>query len=196
MSMNINPEIAVLTKEGRQNVYGIKTFTIPPQCLVDPVLNEDLVRLKYYNDNLPAGPYTEGCRVFNSANINIPNAVWTNLTFDSERYDTDSIHSLVANTDRLTCQTAGVYVMTGHILYANVAGGVRRVAIYLNGATFIAINTVNNIGGWNELVNITTIYKLAVGDFVVLQAMQNSGGAINVLNFGNISPEFMMQRIG
>jgi hypothetical protein len=44
----------IVTVEGYQNIYGIKNFQIPPQCTQDPNLDEDLVRLKYYNDHLPA----------------------------------------------------------------------------------------------------------------------------------------------
>ena len=52
-----------------------------------------------------------GARVHNSANISVSDSTWTSMTFDSERYDTDSIHSTASNTSRLTCVTAGKYLI-------------------------------------------------------------------------------------
>jgi hypothetical protein len=50
------------------------------------------------------------CRVYNSGNQTISNATWTDLTFDSELYDTDTMHDTSSNTNRITFTTAGVYV--------------------------------------------------------------------------------------
>ncbi|DBA34793.1 TPA_asm: virion structural protein [Caudoviricetes sp. vir520] len=194
--MNTNMRDDIITVEGWQNIYGIKNFQVPPQCTQDPNLDEDLVRLKYYKDHLPIGAYTEGCRVFNSANINIPNAAWTTLTFDSERYDTDSIHSTIANTDRLTCQTAGKYQITGNVIFDSNNVGFRLLAIEYNGATLIGRSGNMALNATVTPLSLSTLYELSVSDYVTLKVYQTSGGALNVRYTGNDSPEFMMQRIG
>jgi hypothetical protein len=137
-----------------------------------------------------------GARVYNSAAISVNNATATALTFNSERYDTDSIHSTSANTSRLTCTRAGKYVIVGHVAFASNATGLRTVSIRLNGsATIIAAQNAVPISGDETIFSIATIYDLAVGDYVELYAYQSSGGALNVTAPGPYSPEFAMHRL-
>ena len=136
-----------------------------------------------------------GCRVYNSANISISNATLTAITFDSERYDTDNIHSTSSNTSRLTANRAGKYIISGGMAYASNSTGQRFIAVRVNGATYIDVHEVLNIGANNHSVSISTIYHLNVGDYVELIAYQTSGGALNVLTSANDSPEFEMTLI-
>jgi hypothetical protein len=47
--------MTVVETEGTQDIYGKKRFIENvPECDTDPRDDEDLVRLKYYNDHLPA----------------------------------------------------------------------------------------------------------------------------------------------
>ena len=143
------------------------------------------------------GVYTEGARVYNSAAIATADSVLTTLTFDTERYDTDSIHDLATNTGRLTCKTAGKYLITTIAEFAFNATGRRQVYIKLNGTTYIGaliIDPCQVVAG--TTMTATCIYDLAVNDYVECQVYQTSGGALNINASGNTSPEFMMQRIG
>lgn len=133
-----------------------------------------------------------GARVFNSANISIPDSTNTTLTFDSERFDTDTIHSTSSNQGRLTATTAGVYIITGHVTWAANATGYREVFIKLNGTTTIAESTHNANVGATTHQSIATIYKLAAADYVELRVNQTSTAALNVTTNGNFSPEFAM----
>ena len=72
-----------------------------------------------------------GARVYNNANISIPDSTVTALTFNSERWDTDSIHSTVSNTSRLTAQTASKYDIKGNIKWASNSTGTRLIIINL-----------------------------------------------------------------
>jgi len=138
----------------------------------------------------------EGARAYNSGNISVPNNASTDLTFDSERYDTNSIHSTVTNTGRLTCQTAGKYVITGSIAWDTNTTGIRSMGVYLNNTTWLTLANQSPIAGDNTRMSVSTIYTLAAADYVTLRVYQNSGGALNVIAAGNFSPEFSMQRIG
>jgi hypothetical protein len=142
------------------------------------------------------GGYVEGARVYNSLFQTIATATWTAITFDSERYDTDSIHSTVSNTSRLTCQTDGKYIISGNVAWVAQATGDRRLEIYLNGSTTIAREGGNVPGGSAFVQSITTIYNLSATDYVELRVLQTTGGNLNVLAIGNYSPEFSIQRIG
>jgi hypothetical protein len=135
-----------------------------------------------------------GARAFNSANISIPNATFTALTFDSEDYDSGSAyHHPTVNTGRLTVPfgMGGIYIIIGQIAFTGGAG-VRGVQIRLNGTTIIASNFVNPVTGASTDLMVTTEYNLAVGDYVELLVYQDSGAAINVLRGANYSPIFSM----
>src|SRR3990167_4503994 len=137
-----------------------------------------------------------GARVYNSANISTTSGVAAVLTFDSERFDTDGIHSTSSNTSRLTCVTAGKYIITGNVMWASNTVGRRQLKIVLNGATTVAFMDETAHQTFEHAETITTIYDFAVGDYVELHAYQDSTGALNVLNSANSSPEFSMMRIG
>lgn len=141
------------------------------------------------------GGYTQGARVYNNANITISTASDTALTFNSERYDADTIHDTGSNTSRLTCKTAGKYIIVGHVEFASNATGARQVFIRLNGTTDIGRQAYLSPGSATRFC-ITTIYDLALNDYIELVVWQNSGGNLDVVAAGNRSPEFSMQRIG
>jgi len=133
-------------------------------------------------------------RVYNSASISIANGTTTALTFDSERWDTGATseqHSTSSNTGRLTCQRAGLY-QVGVALNFDASGtGSRVVALRLNGATTIAEDGKPALaGGYGTAFAVVTDYRLAVGDYMDVVVLQNSGGSLNVLAEGNKSPEF------
>ena len=136
-------------------------------------------------------------RVHNSGNVAIANNTNTALTFDSERFDTDSIHSTSSNTGRLTATVAGKYFITALVRWAANVTGRRTVFLRLNGSTDIAhIAADAATGGVNTIQEVSCLYELAKGDYVEVVVNQNSGGALNVEAASNYSPEFMMSRIG
>lgn len=137
-----------------------------------------------------------GARVYNSGAISCASGALTLLTFDSERYDTDQLHSTSSNTGRLTAQRPGVYLVTGNVEFAASATGYRQLVIRLNGATQIGNVLVGAAaGGIVTQLQVVTLYQLAAGDYVELGASQNSGGALNAQATGNASPEFAIHRL-
>lgn len=140
---------------------------------------------------------SKDCRAYHNAAQAVTTATFTVLALNSERYDTDGIHDTVTNNSRLTCKTAGKYIITGNVEFAANATGFRIVQIYLNGATTIAYQIELNptAGGLIEMT-ISTLYSLALNDFVELRVYQNSGGNLNVTSAANYSPEFAMSRVG
>jgi hypothetical protein len=128
-------------------------------------------------------------RVFNSATLSIANGVSTAITFNSERWDNDGIHSTSSNTGRLTCVTAGVYDIGVALGWAANTAGVRIVRLRLNGgATYVGIDDRNATSSGNSECAFSVPWKLAAADFVEVEVFQNSGGALNV----SASAEFFM----
>ena len=143
------------------------------------------------------GGYTEGAKVYNDANQGIPDATLTTLNFNQERYDTDGIHSTATGTfSRLTCQTAGTYIILVSIAWDSNAVGYRQVGFRLNGSTRIGDQSTPSAAPIAPVQTASTIYKLAVTDYAEIVVYQTSGDALDILSFGNKSPEFAMQRVG
>lgn len=139
-----------------------------------------------------------GARVYNNANVSITTSgVSQNVTFNSERFDTDAFHDTGSNTDRLVVPTGkgGKYLITGHLQYAANATGIRSIGINLNGTTNLAQHNQNANASGTTIMSVSTVYELSAGDYVVLVAFQSSGGALNVELSANRSPEFTISKL-
>lgn len=133
-------------------------------------------------------------RVYRGAAQSIPNQTVTLLTFDSEDYDTDGIHDLAVNPERLTCKTPGLYLLTAHVAWATNATGFREVAIQVNTQTVAVLNiSASSVGTY---MSVPAVWPMNVGDYAMVAVNQNSGGALDVIRAGRYSPEFTMTRIG
>ena len=142
----------------------------------------------------PAGSFA-GARVYDSATINVDTGTSVALTFDSERYDEGSYHSISVNTTRLTVPTSygGVHHIGGQINFPPPGtGGTRRtVTIKLNGTTDIASAQVSPITSISDGTNvhISCDYNLGAADYVELYASHNQGSTLAV------SGEFWCHRV-
>lgn len=153
--------------------------------------------LKTYFDTLYAPKAAVSARVFNSAAISIPHDTATTLTFNSEQYDTTSLHSTASNTGRLTAPVAGKYLITAHVVFAGVAAaGLRYVSLVLNSTTNLATQQVNQDSTNPSFLSVASVYPLAAGDYVTTVVLQTSGGALNVNRHAEYSPEFTMTLLG
>lgn len=139
--------------------------------------------------------YGIGARVYNDAAISVSNAAPQYLTFNSERFDTDAIHSTSTNTGRLTATRGGYYLIIGHVEYAANATGQRHIFIRLGGTTTLARTTVNASSSGVTRLSIATIYPLTAAQYVELGVYQDSTGALNVNTAANLSPEFVIWRL-
>ena len=70
------------------------------------------------------------------------------------------------------------------------------MTLLLNGTDVIALIFVGAASGNATVLNISAIYELAAGDYVLFRAYQSSGGNLDVETASNYSPEFMIARLG
>jgi hypothetical protein len=156
--------------------------------------------LTAYLLELAGGLYSPpAARVYHNASQSVANITLTALALNSERFDTDTMHDTATNNSRLTCKTAGLYEIKGCAAFATSAvGNVRALQIRLNGVTDLGVQYGHPIGGGalSSIITVSTLYELAVNDYVQLMAYQDSGGALNVLSGANYSPEFMCVKVG
>jgi hypothetical protein len=135
---------------------------------------------------------TPSARVYNNADISINNDTATALTFNSELYDTDTIHDTSTNTGRLTCKTAGIYTIFANVAFNTNSTGYRSTLIKHNGSTTIALMVTSPASGAYTIHNLSCQYNMAVNDYVEVVVQQTSTGALLVKRGASYSPEFGM----
>lgn len=135
-----------------------------------------------------------GASVKNSADHTLTHEIPTTLAWDSEDWDTDNIHDNVTNNSRLTCRTAGKYMVTLMIRFDPNATGERHIWLAKGGVN-IYENTVAAMApaGAPTIVFFFITLDLAVDDYLEMKAYQDSGGD---LNDDYTRSRFQMQRIG
>ena len=119
------------------------------------------------------------CRICNSVNQSIANNTSTLIAFNTEIFDNDTMHDAVTNNTRLTCKSAGKYLVIAQVGFEVNTTGYRGLDILKNGMLVGRIicapaPTIESV------YCATTIIELAVNDYVELSVFQTSGGALNV----------------
>lgn len=138
----------------------------------------------------------DSVRVFHNAAQSIADGTETALAFNSERFDTNTMHDNTTNNSRLIAKRAGKYFITATFEFDANATGRRIAFIRLNGTTKIAFSQWVPVTGGTSGITISTIYNLAVNDYVEITVNQTSGAGLNVATTANYSPEFAMMFLG
>lgn len=136
-------------------------------------------------------------RVTGTANQSIPDSTATAVAFDSERYDSGSLHDNVTNNSRMTAPASGsigIFAVTASVHFAANATGVRTVTLRRNGTTDVASETQQALSGVPTTINLSTLVSLSGNGTSYLEVIvtQNSGGALDVVKTNEVSPEFSM----
>lgn len=157
--------------------------------------NTDLVENIKFLANPPA------CRVTHNTTQSLNDAVETTVSFNTERFDTNSMHDTVTNNSRITINTAGIYVVGFHGQFAAANDYVNGYGILrLNGTTYISLaGSDQSVVGISDFqVCTTTLYKFAVNDYIEVRALQNNtaSAARNLQQGTAFSPEFWAVWVG
>jgi hypothetical protein len=102
----------------------------------DPYLGEGLGA--FMPEELENPPAVQAYR---ASDQSIPSGALTTVTLNIELYDTDTMHSLVSDTSRLTFNTPGTYVVTFNCAWNKNITGDRLAQILKNGADILAVES-------------------------------------------------------
>jgi hypothetical protein len=145
------------------------------------------------------------CKCRQTAAQSIPTGTWTPVTFTTEDYDNEAtaaylsgtgMHDPATNPSRVVAQTAGSYLVTAIAYFATSSAGARGAKLTVNG---VVLPNSQILVGANPTatrptgVPTTNIISLSVGDYVELQAFQDSGGALST-TFGTDSGSLLIAR--
>jgi len=169
-----------------QKIFGEKTFETPPKCEKDPFYSEDLVRKSYVD--------TSGARIFNSMNQSIPRLEWKELLFDSVHYDTGEFYN-PGTPSRLISVKDGVHIIVAHFEFAENSQGFRHGRLIVNSETIISQDFKAAYAGAPTPINTFSIWEFKAGDYIEVQAYQNSISTRSILATPHISPELSIHRL-
>ena len=125
-------------------------------------------------------PTASGCQLRKSADQNITNNTLTTLTFDAEDFDTNSYHSLVTNTERITVPSTGYYLVNLQVMFATNTSGYRQIGLFKNG-TRLNYQNAFATNGSTEAINVFNLMlSLTASDYLEIKVIQNSGGGVFV----------------
>jgi hypothetical protein len=154
-------------------------------------------------DNAWAAAVTDiSCRLTGSSSTaqqTAANNASTPITWnETATFDTDTMHSTSPNPSRITFTTAGKYIVTGQIVFANSdINGARTAYIRLNGSGYIAAHSMMPADNANhQMLNPTTgVYYFAATDYVELVAgVDDASGSVGM--YVNSPMWFSAVRVG
>lgn len=124
----------------------------------------------------------KGCRVYRSTtDQSINDTTATDIIFNAETYDTAGFHSTSVNPERITIPTGfdGYYRVYAQIRWATDATNWRRLRIVKGGATTIHEDK-RDADATNTVQLVADSVLLSAGDYLTIEAYQNSGGALDI----------------
>jgi hypothetical protein len=136
-------------------------------------------------------------RAIRTADQTITNASTTAIQFTaSDEFDTDAMHDTSTNSNRITINTVGVYIITAtvNIASGNSTGVYRLVAIRKNGGNEIA--TQNPGGIQDARVTVTVTDSAIAGDYYEAVVYQDTGGNVPLNLLGGLRAAFTAVWVG
>jgi hypothetical protein len=118
-------------------------------------------------------------------------ATWTSVSFDAEDAavpDTANGHDNVTNNSRYTVQAGhgGLWLISGKMAWANSTVNRRQTRYRINGATVIVGSETASAPASSgpQSPGPAMMMNLVAGDYIEMQAAQDSGGSLNSGIFG------------
>ena len=103
----------------------------------------------------------------------------TSVAWNSETYDSDGMHDNATNNERLTIVSGedGIYLFGALITFASNTTGIRTITVRKNGSGIFS-SIVAPASSTTSMVVVFPPLDLVATDFIDLQVLQNSGGAL------------------
>ena len=119
---------------------------------------------------------------YKTTNTNVPDAAWTTLGLDTEYWDTHGFHGLVNSRLTIPAGFDGLYACDAQINFDGSTGGSSRsMAVLIDGWLRVVLEQVPPSAAATVLgAPVPGGLRLAAGQYVELQAKQNSGGVLAI----------------
>lgn len=166
------------------SVTQLKTQALADSAVTTPKIGDGQITQPKLASGV-GGNTDHSFRLRRSTNQSLANGTFTNINWDIEQFDTDDLHSLSVNTDKvtITAATAGKWLFAVNGIWGGGSSGQKIVRILKNGGA-IAEEAGPNSGGNAHVQNLSVIIDVVGGDTIYVDAYQDSGAT---QNFGNAS---------
>lgn len=154
--------------------------------------NDEIEKIEQYLLNSGGVP---ACRVYQGSAQTISNITETTLLFDTEAFDSDTMHSTSSNTGRITFTTAGLYIVAATLGMASDVDGYREINFRVDGTTYIHTVRMMAINGASSYTHAMTLYRFTAGQYVEMRIWHSAGGNLNT-NAGAGETQFEAVRVG
>lgn len=121
------------------------------------------------------------CSVSMNSDLPIANATYVAINWFIEEYDTNSMHSVASNQDRITIVETGYYAIMFQAVFDVANAGLREALVQKNGTTTLWKVSEGTVGFARDCLIVSGIEYLTAGDYVSCKVWQNYGGALNLL---------------
>lgn len=140
----------------------------------------------HIRDNLDFLHSKDHASAYQSTNQALTTSTYEAITFDSEHFDSNTMHSTSTATSRVKCNSDGLYLVVFKVQFETNTTGVRRIQLRENAAASSTGGTARGI--WNgpgltsedTVIAGTRLLRLNDTDYVELFAWQSSGGNLDV----------------
>lgn len=173
---------------------GTTTYTIaraqglPATTARSIIVGDDIYEAVAAQDMIDL-EYPPNCSAYNSTGQTITTGTVTALTFDSEQFDTHTMHSTSSNTSRITVPSAGKYILMAQVVFDINSTGRRLFNFRKNGSDLFGSldekQTVST-GGYTVCKGLL-IVDAAANDYFECVVYHTKGSNLDVLgnNSGN-----------
>jgi len=114
----------------------------------------------------------------------IPNAAWTQVTFNTTDSKTGEI-TWDGTNQGYVIDKPGLYSVIGSVRWVAGAAGIRGIAVYRNGVIHRYIYDIETNTALTPSTQVSTLVRLNAGDTIDLRTYQSSGSALNILSEGS-----------
>jgi hypothetical protein len=122
-------------------------------------------------------------QAWNKGSQSIPDSTLTRLAFDSTTADsTGTQHSDTTDNSRLTCRSAGTYIVHAEAEWAANASGVRRIFLKANGTNIVGYaSSYPHQSFQGEQNQVTAFWSCQTpGEYIEMFGYQASGGVLSL----------------
>jgi hypothetical protein len=180
----MNANVPALAKQLAIGAVSCLSTRRPSDPVVGQMVYEtDTQRTMFWNGSAWINPVAffapDACDVFN-ASFSLANATSTTVTFTSQTFVNNGIHSLTTNPTRVTIANAGIYLVIANSTFGLSINGRRLTTITMTGTGGYSIQTnTTPIATTGEASGaISGLFYAPAGNYFTLGLYQNSGGAL------------------
>ena len=154
----------------------------------------------HIRDNLDFLHSKDHASVYDSANQALTDVTYENVSFNSEHFDSNTMHDNATNNSRIKCNSDGLYLAVFKVTFDTNTVGIRRVQLRENaagasgGGTARGVWNGPSLTGENTVIAGSRLCRLVNTDYLEIFAYQDSGGSLDVVN-GTASTWFQLMQL-